>query len=281
MYDYYDYYDAGISTADILSELLDALGTFFNAIAIIIAIYGIVQCLFGYKILKVMLAISGFLTGSMIGAIIGIIASSTMTGKASEVVAGLIFFMIISGIVGAVISYKVYKLGVFLIGFSGVYLVSVLFSLVGTLMSGGDSIAAAFIVSLIPAGVAGWLVVKFTKPIIIIYTALSGAYLAATTLSSVIGGGGFIIFIALCIAGIYHQIKANDGLTESTNRPNNSYNPPLNYDYNRPTSSEEDYRPALKYDYSNPSSDFKTSDRAEYQQQTNDKENNDLPNIID
>lgn len=279
----YDYYDSGLSSMEILSGLMDTLSKFFNAIAIIMAIYGIIQCLFGYKILKVVLAISGFLTGSMIGAILGIIACTSSNSEVSDIVGGIIFFMLLCGVGGAVISYKVYKLGVFLVGFSGVYLISVLISLVSAIMSGSDSIASIFIFSAIPAGIAGWLVVKFTKPIIIIYTSISGAYLASTMLASIFGGG-FLIFVALCVAGIYYQIKSNDGLTEAPktyHTQNSNQQPPaLHYDY---TKEEANNGPsAFHYAYSATQAN-NTPDKADHERssQTDKNGNSDLPNIMD
>lgn len=239
----YDYYDIGYNAVDILSQIVDYLESFLNVISFIVFIVGVIQCFFGYKIEKFIIALSGFITGSMMGLVIGVFIGTkidiqTVDGLSS--VAGfIIFVMIISGIIGVLISYNVYQIGLFLIGFSGVYIISLLFSLASILLSGDDSIAGAVISALIPAIIAGCIVVKFNKPVIIIYTAISGAFTAAFGISSILGGGGFFIMTALSVAGIYVQCKNNDGLTEKRklqhedhpNTPPSSYKP-LNPPYN-------------------------------------------------
>lgn len=274
----YDYYDVGLDAMDILSGIISSLNTIIQAVSFIILIIGIVQCFFGYKWLKFVLAVSGFMTGSVIGSVVGLIGGLESTDSVSEVVSMIIAVMVIFGIIGAVISYKVYKLGVFLVGFSGVYIISLLTSLAGRLMSGSDSIAAAFVTALIPAVIAGCLMVKFTKPLIIIYTALSGAYTASFALSSLMSGGGFFIMIALSIAGIYVQCRMNDGITEK-NYSNNNKNtvPPLKYDYLK---NDMENQSAFNYAYSHNSGDSEHKSVSPY---TPSKENNndDIPKILD
>lgn len=237
----YDYYNVGLDEMDILSGIISTLNQVMQAISFITLIIGIIQCFFGYKWLRFALAVSGFMTGAVIGSIVGLIGGLNSTDSVSDVVNMIIAVMVIFGIIGAVISYKVYKLGVFLIGFSGVYLISLLTSLAGRLMSGNDSIAAAFVTALIPAVVAGVLMVKFTKPLIIIYTGISGAYTAAVSLAVLMDGGTFFFTVALSIAGIYIQCKMNDGLTENKKReqlppkPAPVPVPPVPYPYPTPT----------------------------------------------
>lgn len=218
MYSNYSRYSSGLDTLEIISKLLDSLSTIFKAVAIIVFVIGLLQCLFGYKWIRFVIAVSGFLFGSTIGAFLGIMMNINSSGDVSDVVFSIIATMLVVGGIGAVVSYKVYKFGVFLIGFSGVYIVNILISLAGRLLTGNDNIASIFITSAIPAAIAGWLVVKFTKPIIIIYTSISGAYTASFALSSLISGGGFILMVGLSIAGIYYQCKSNGGLTEKSNR---------------------------------------------------------------
>lgn len=275
----YDYYNVGFDEMDILSGIINSLSTIMRAASLIIFIIGIIQCFFGYKWLRFVLAVSGFMTGAVIGSIMGLIGGLNSTDSISDVVNMIIVAMVIFGIIGAIISYKVYKLGIFLIGFSGVYLISLLTSLAGRLMSGNDSIAAAFATALIPAVVAGVLMVKFTKPLIIIYTGISGAYTAAVSLAVLMGGGTFFFTVALSIAGIYIQCKTNDGLTEKHESQYEDHHnpPPLKYEYSK---SRNDNNSAFHYDYSNKSLNSQY-DRMPPESVKVENNNDDIPKIID
>lgn len=270
----YDYYDVGLNEIDILSGIINSLSTIMRAISFIIFIIGIIQCFFGYKWLRFVLAVSGFMTGAVIGSIMGLIGGLNSTDSVTEVVSMIIAVMVIFGIIGAIISYKVYKLGVFLVGFSGVYIISLFTSLAGRIISGNDSISAAFVTALIPAVVAGVLMVKFTKPLIIIYTGISGAYTAAVSAAALMGGGTFFFTVALSIAGIYVQCKMNNGLKENRNK-NSASTQPFNYDY---LENSNEVPSPFKYDYTHKQED-KTYKNAPSSIIGDDKD--DLPEIID
>lgn len=272
----YDYYNVGFDEMDILSGIMNALNQVMRAISFFTLIIGIIQCFWGYKWLRFVLAISGFMTGAVIGSVVGLMGGLNSAESISEAMSMIIAVMIIFGIIGAVISYKVYKLGVFLVGFSGVYIISLITSLAGRLISGSDSIASVFVTALIPAVAAGVLVVKFTKPLIIIYTGISGAYTAAVSLAVLMGGGTIFFTIALSIAGIYVQCKTNDGLTEKRRSeyevPHNT--PPLKYEYSKDSGSNNS---AFHYDYSNkPQYDHMPTEPVKTE-----NNNDDIPKIID
>lgn len=118
--------------------------------------------------------------------------------------------MVICGAIGAMIAYAFELIGAFLVGFSGVYVVSLISSLVGKIASNNDNIASSFFTAAIPAVIAGIIVVKFWKPIVIIYTGLSGALSIA-----IATGFGFPVFLICAVGGIYYQIKSNNGLKEN------------------------------------------------------------------
>ncbi|MCM1059124.1 MAG: TMEM198/TM7SF3 family protein [Eubacterium sp.] len=270
----YNYYDVGLDSMDIISGIMNVLNSIISAIAFIIFIIGVIQCFFGYKWLKLVLAVSGFMTGTVIGSVVGLIGGINSTDSVSEVVNMIIAVMVIFGIIGAVISYKVYKLGVFLVGFSGVYVICLIVSLAGRLMSGSDSIAASFITSLIPAIIAGCLMVKFTKPLIIIYTGISGAYTAAFSLASLMSGGTFFFLIAFSVAGIYVQCRTNDGLTEK--KSIRTSEPPLKYDYLK---NDERKSSPFNYEYTHYHNENKNA--ISYASEDTNNDDSNFPRIID
>lgn len=210
-YSYYDGYSAGFDAIDILSaipEFIEKVGILFMLVTLVI---GIVQCFWGYKLYRFTIAVSGFITGSALGGALGILLA---IGANIESIKGALAFVLLSmlgiGIIGAAVAYNFELIGAFLVGFSGVYVFSLIMSLVSKVMSGDDSIASCFFTAAIPAVIAGIIVVKFWKPIVIIYTGLSGALCIA------IGTGiGLIAFIGCSIGGIYYQIKSNNGLREN------------------------------------------------------------------
>lgn len=230
MYSYYnDYgnygdYGSGIDALDILSSLpglIEKIGVIFMLATIVI---GIVQCFWGYKLYRITVAISGFITGSTVGGALGLVMAIGMDADSIKgAITLVVISMLVVGIIGAAIAYNFELIGAFLVGFSGVYVVALILSLVSKIMANNDNIASSFFTAAIPAVIVGILVVKFWKPIVIIYTGLSGALCIA------IGTGiGMFAFIICSIGGIWYQIKSNNGLTENK-RPEPVYNTKPNY----------------------------------------------------
>lgn len=250
MYSYYNDYgnygDYGpvIDALDILSALpglIEKIGVIFMLATIAI---GIVQCFWGYKLYRITIAISGFITGSTIGGALGLFMVIGMDADSiNGAITVVVMSMLVAGIIGAVIAYSFELIGVFLVGFSGVYVVTLILSLVSKVMTNNDNIASSFFTAAIPAVIVGILVVKFWKPIVIIYTGLSGALCIA------IGTGiGLVAFILCSIGGIWYQIKSNNGLTEnkrteSMTAHGSNYVSAPNPDHNPNLVSKTEYAP--------------------------------------
>lgn len=211
MYDIFDYGSEYSDLLDSLSGIMDTLNGVFKFVLFIFFIIGVLECLFGYKWIRFVMAVSGFTTGFTMGVILDVVIA---VKSQSFNLSLLLFIALALGITGACIAYGFYKLGLFLIGFSGVYAFFAVICLAASLVSGGDNFMSAFILPIIPAALAGILVYKFAKPIIIIYTSVVGAYMAAISLSGIIDGGQAFIFIVMCAVGIFFQCKTNNGLTE-------------------------------------------------------------------
>jgi len=133
---------------------------------------GVVQCLFGYRIFRVIIGIIGFILGGLLaGYLVYNLTDSQLFGVIAGVVGGLIGLGLMAGL---------YSVGVFLIGayFGGVA-VSALFAL------GGGSAPGWLVVVL--AIIAGVLAVLFQKLMIVLATSFVGAWWAVSGLAAIAG----------------------------------------------------------------------------------------------
>ena len=186
---------------DLLSEGIELMGTAGKIVCAIGLIVGLIGCFFGFKLTKVFIVICGFFIGLPVGAIVaGVINASKP-----------IIWILIFGIVFTVLSYKLYKFGVFIISFlNGGLTVFILGLLI--FKSYKPALAFAIIIGII----VGIIAVVLTKPTIIISTSVSygnicGLFLALLLSSSTMSKILPIVFI---IAGIFVQIRSNGGLLE-------------------------------------------------------------------
>ena len=97
----------GVGNVTGINDAIDSIMSGIMAVIILPSlVYGILNCLFGYKIFRIMLVIIGFLCGCVpilvVGGIIG----------GSEPAAALMSFVI--GFAFAYLAHKLYKLGVFI-----------------------------------------------------------------------------------------------------------------------------------------------------------------------
>lgn len=211
----YGGYGSDSDILNIFSEFSDTVNKIRTVIAFIAIIIGIIQCFWGYKLYRVTLAISGFVTGATVGFIIGLLSAAAMDADTMQgTVTFMLFSMVICGIIGALIAYFCELVGAFLVGFSGVYIASLVISIFNKLLKYNTHIASSFFTSLIPAVIAGILVVKFWKPIIIIYTGIIGAWSIASGTDL-----GVFFFLLCAVCGIIYQIKSNGGLTYKPETP--------------------------------------------------------------
>lgn len=141
---------------------------------------GIINCFWGYKYFKFIIALNGFMFGSIIGGILGLIGAMYLE-LSDEIIAVTIFTGLICGAVSAIIAYSVYKFGVFIMVFSITFVgtFALLLSDISVFkllfLDEKDLLGYAFI-SLIPASIVGGIAVLLIKPTVILTTAISGAY---------------------------------------------------------------------------------------------------------
>ena len=212
----YDYgYDYGYG-GDVFSNIISSISSLLKIVGLIVAVLGFVQCIFGYKILKVILAIRGFFTGFIVGVTLGL-CFSLKADEISTVLGIMAFFGIIAAIAGAYFSYSFYKFGVFVAGFSFMFVFNAIIALASVLSSrniDAGTLIGTLITAAVPSVVVGILMVKFTKPLMIIGTAIGGAAECVAGISMLFSKSLSLLFLILCAVGIYYQCKSNGGLTE-------------------------------------------------------------------
>ena len=137
--------------------------------AIAVAI-GLVFCFFGYRIFRLVIALAGGIVGAGIGAGLGQFFSSALA---------VVVMTVAGAILGAVAAFLLYRLGVFLVGL-------VVFAGIGAAAMVAATGEPGVLVPLVAGVLGGVLALAFQKVVIVLYTALAGASLAA-------GGVGLIL----------------------------------------------------------------------------------------
>jgi hypothetical protein len=156
-----------------VDSVLNMLGLYGNAVGIVGIVLGIIECFFGYRIFKVILAITGFIVGAALG---GVLAYSSSQSQAVVLLAALV-----GGIIGAVLAYTLYAVGVFLIGaLVGAVLGYMLFGLVHS--------SPQPVVIVIIAVIVGIVAVILQRLMIIVSTAFGGAWGVVSGLVSLTTG---------------------------------------------------------------------------------------------
>lgn len=171
------------------------------AVVVIAMILGLLECFLGYRILKIQVAVMGFLVGvalgmDIMGALVGILWLSILVG-------------VLLGLLLGFISFKIYKLGVFF-----------------TVAFFGFSIAFLFthsaLIALIIGIVLGILGVFLTKHIIILITAFGGASILANGVGNLIYGSSdaapfwltALIVVVVGVIGAVVQFTTTRGMKD-------------------------------------------------------------------
>ena len=185
-----------VSILDIVSELHNAISHGVNgAMAIvfaIVAVAGLFQCFFGYKMMRVCFAICGFGIGA-VGA--GLAVGLSVSEAAPAIIAALI-----GGILGALLLFHVYRLGVFVMNFA---LVAVL-----VLLFGGAS-DESLVLGVIAGAISGIVAAIMVRVWTILSTGAAGGMVSGLAIGSIINVPyiGAVLGFALAIGGIIFQFK--------------------------------------------------------------------------
>lgn len=187
-------------------NLTEKIQTYATILLLCEVVFGALNCFFGYKLLKVWIAVCGF----MIGAVSGFLIAARFLSE-RNIVFGI---TAAAGIVGCVLAYQIYLVGVFFLGW--MMSVVAVTAFVRSLPIGDKEkltvIAAGVLIGLI----VGVLIVKFARPSIILLTGISGGISTATAAFSllkleqptiVMTGAG----VLLAVVGILVQFLTTPG----------------------------------------------------------------------
>jgi hypothetical protein len=128
--------------------------------ALALVIGGAIACFAGYRLFRIVLAIYGFIVGAMF-------ASSMM---ASSNAVGMVLAALAGGVVGAIVFFFAYFMGIAL---AGAGLGAALAHVVWAQMSGGDPPVAVLVILVILGTVAALVLQRY---VIVFSTAFSGAW---------------------------------------------------------------------------------------------------------
>jgi hypothetical protein len=142
-----------------------------RSFAILSIVVGVIVCFWGYRLFKAVLGIAGFIAGAVLFYYFG--AHYT----ANNVV--LVILAIFGGLIGASLAMAFYYVGIFLLGALAGWQI-------GFLIASAFNFELVVIIPIIAAIMAGILACLFQKPVIIISTALIGAW-------SVVTGGFYFL----------------------------------------------------------------------------------------
>lgn len=154
-------------------EVSRIAGQIAVAAAVIALILSLLQCFFGYKMLRVWVSLIGYLLGSAIGS--GIIAN--IMENPSKVL--IVLVGITAGAFLGILAFKLYMVGVFLYcGLMGAAIVTLL------PFDGHESLQTVQVVLMLVVFIAaGVLAVIFQRYVIVIISSVSGGIQAAKALS--------------------------------------------------------------------------------------------------
>ena len=145
-------------------EIAKAATAMTTAFAVCKLLFGILNCFLGYKLLKLWVALCGFFTGFTVG----IILLGQLTEKNQIIWWGALGI----GAVCGLIAYEIYLVGVFVLGW--LMTVSAGFSLRRIFPASDKEKIFLLVLGAVVGIIVGVLLVKFSRPGIILLTGISG-----------------------------------------------------------------------------------------------------------
>lgn len=136
----------------------------------VLFLFGIINCIFGYRLLRFWVMLAGFMLGA--GIALFVMYSAGIYDK-MYYLAG----MLITGIVLGILAFLIYKMGIFVLG-AGVGLLLSVYILHPTT-------SAVFFVCILAGVGLGIVGVKFCRGVIIVATSLLGGLLAGASLAKI------------------------------------------------------------------------------------------------
>ncbi|HNS52010.1 MAG TPA: DUF4203 domain-containing protein [Anaerolineae bacterium] len=142
-------------------------------VAVVIMLAGLAVCFYGFRLLRIVLALAGFAVGTLLGYLL-----AGLLGVSEDMVW---IVVLLGGVICGFLATVVYKLGVFLLGAAAGYLLG---SMIGAHLG-------ANLPLLVPIGAAllgGILALVSQRAIVALATALSGSWVAVRAGAALLGG---------------------------------------------------------------------------------------------
>ena len=151
----------------------------------VIMIFGVMNCILGYRLLRFWMMLGGF----MLGASLGFLGAHTMEVSNKYIYIGA---MLAGGVVLAVIAFLIYKAGVFMLGAGIGWAVSIY--VIHPMTS------ASFFLCILAGVGLGALGVRYCREVLIVATSLIGGIMAGVSLAKLGNLGEFPYGIAMSAA---------------------------------------------------------------------------------
>ena len=198
----------------------------------VILIFGILNCILGYRLLRFWMMLGGF----GVGAGLGFFAAYTLGGPDKMIYAAAMLF---GGILFAVIAFLIYKAGIFLMG-AGIGWTLSIYILHPTTSS------VFFVCILCGIGV-GSLAVKYCREVLIVATSIIGGVMAGMSLAKLGSLAEFPYGIGMSVGfsllGILIQFAINKKQDEDEEQDDEEGDEDEEYDdYDREDDSYEDFQ---------------------------------------
>lgn len=155
---------------NIAGNLLDSdlVNRFMMTIFAVILVFGILNCILGYRLLRFWMMVGGFLVGGGLALIV--VHTMGIPEKATMMIAGLA-----TGVVFAVIAFLVYKAGVFILAAGIGWALSIYFL--------HPTSSASFFACILIGVALGSMAVKYCREVLIVSTSLIGGVMAGVSLA--------------------------------------------------------------------------------------------------
>lgn len=146
----------------------DLLNRFMMAIFAVILVFGVLNCILGYRLLRFWMMLGGFFVGA--GLAFVIVHGMGVEQKSTWLVA-----MIVTGVIFAVVAFLIYKAGVFILAAGIGWALSIYFL--------HPTSSAVFFACILIGIALGSMAVKYCREVLIIATSLIGGLMAGISLA--------------------------------------------------------------------------------------------------
>lgn len=178
-----------------ITKYMDSLNSFASDYQVIVALFsiavGVVLCFFGYKLCEFFIGFFSFILIGSVGLYFG-------KGLVNENLLLEILIFIVVGTIGALLSIKLYKIGVFI--FSFFVGIGVITTAMGTITG------LSLIVGIVAGVVIGVFAVIMTKHVMIILTSIAGAFYISQYLGALIKLESMYIIAISVLVGVVGMV---------------------------------------------------------------------------